>query len=360
MGRFGIRRTGGGAVHAFSAPAPGPPGAPDPGVPDGPVLVTGAAGFIGSALVKALITVGRPVVAIDRDERRLRDLVRRVPSPQFRHQVIDVTAAEAIADVAAATRPAAVVHLAARHMIAQCEQGPRETVDVNIGGLINTLAAAGRAGAGFFLFASTADVYAPGRAPHAESNPTRPSTVYGTTKLLGERLVAEWAAGVPGRRATSMRIFNVYGPGDQNPHVIPDLLRGLRSGGVIRMGNVESRRDFIHVDDLAELMCGVLDSSAPPGQVNAGTGTATSVAELIQLIGMTLGRPVHWTSETSRRRPEDRPHLEADPARARSLFPAFDPRPLAAGLAELLASIDPRVRPSVRAEPELTPDAGIA
>jgi UDP-glucose 4-epimerase len=189
------------------------------------------------------------------------------------------------------------------------------------------------------LFASTADVYAPSAEPLAEGDPARPSTVYGMTKLLGERLVAEWAAGRPERRATTLRIFNVYGPADRNPHVIPDILAGLLRGDEIRVGNTEAKRDFIHVDDLAELLCRVLASADPPALVNAGTGLATSVAELLGILQKLVDRPFAWSSDPAKVRPVDRLWLRADTGRLRSAFPGYAPRDLETGLGDVLAAL---------------------
>lgn len=225
------------------------------------------------------------------------------------------------------------------HVIPRCEAQPNLAVNVNIGGLCNTLSAAALAGVDFVLFASTADVYAPARRPLTEADLTSATSVYGASKLLGERLVAEWERQRPGRQATSVRIFNAYGPGDSNPHVVPDLLDGLRRGDTISVGNVEARRDFIHVDDVVTLLCRILETPAPPATVNAGTGVSTSVAEVLGTLQLLLGRPLEWRRDPARMRPADRLHLQADIARMSALAPGFTPRPLDVGLADLLAHI---------------------
>lgn len=301
----------------------------------GVVLVTGAAGFIGSRLVEALVEAGHLVVAVDRDEGRLDQLARGLPPQRLRRVRVDVADSRCMRALARATSPAVVVHLAALDMIADCERAPGRTVDVNVTGLQNTLGVANRAR--FVLFASSADVYAPSATAVDEEHPTRPSSVYGMTKLLGERLVAEWVSAQPGRQATSMRIFNVYGPGDTNPHVIPDVLRAVGGDGPVRLGNVPARRDFIHVDDVVDLMLRVLGAADPPAVLNAGTGTASRVLDILALLQPLIG-PFVWTSDAAQPRVHDREHLQADTARARALFPDFAPRRLAAGLADLVTS----------------------
>jgi UDP-glucose 4-epimerase len=303
------------------------------------ILVTGAGGFIGAMLVNALISKGREVVAVDRDQHRLDRISRGLPSDLLRLAYLDITDPASIVEVARQTQPAAIVHLAAMHVIPHCEAQPHVAVNVNINGLCNVLAAAHQAPVDFVLFASTADVYAPAQRPLAEDDPTSTSSVYGASKLLGERLVAEWAARRAGRQATSVRIFNVYGPGDSNPHVVPDLVEGLRRGGPVPVGNVDARRDFIQVEDVVTLLCRILEMPVPPATINAGTGAATSVAEVLDTLQGLVGRPLPWRRDPARLRTLDRMHLQADTSRTRTLFPGFTPRSLDVGLGDLLASI---------------------
>jgi UDP-glucose 4-epimerase len=308
------------------------------------VLVTGAGGFIGSALVPALLGVDHDVAVVDRDSTRLEQFAAHSDSGRVRTFHVDVTDAGNIARAVAVVRPAAIVHLAALHFIPECEAKPRRTVETNIDGLVNVLDAADRVETEFVLFASTADVYPSTAEPLAEGGLACPSTVYGATKLLGERLVAEWAGRRPGRRATSLRIFNVYGLADHNPHVIPDILKGLRRSGEIRVGNTEARRDFIHVDDLAELMRRVLASADPPALVNAGTGLTASVAELLGILQKFVDCPFAWSSDPAKVRQADRLCLRADTARLRSAFPGFDPRDIETGLGDVLTALGVPVR----------------
>lgn len=303
------------------------------------VLVTGGGGLIGSALVPRLIRLGHDVAVIDRDSARLEQFSAHSDSGRVQMFHVDITDPTSIARAAQMARPAAIVHLAALHVIPECEAEPRRTVETNISGLANVLDAADRVGTEFVLFASTADVYTSSAEPLAENDLTCPSTVYGATKLLGERLVAEWAGRRLSRRATSLRIFNVYGPADHNPHVIPDILKSIRQSGEIRVGNTDARRDFIHVDDLAELLCRVLHSADQPALMNAGTGLTASVAEILKILQELVDCPFSWSSDPTKFRKADRLCLRADTGRLRSAFPEFTPRDIETGLRDVLMAL---------------------
>lgn len=301
------------------------------------VFVTGAGGFIGTRLVARLLGGGYKVVAVDHDVTRLQDLHRHQGAERLRTFHCDVTNAGAIATAMRQEMPNAVVHLAAKHIISQCESSPTETLQVNIIGLINTLAAADQSGSELMVFASTADVYAPSDRPLSEDDPVQPTNVYGASKFLGERLVAEWRQRQADRHSTSVRIFNVYGVDDKNPHVIPEILRNLARRGPIQIGNLEPRRDFIHVDDVADVICRVIETPEPPTVVNAGTGLATSIGELLAMLEDMVDGPLVWEHNGANARSADRLHLQAETSRMRALVPDLVPRKLPAGLRETLA-----------------------
>lgn len=300
------------------------------------ILVTGAGGFIGNRLVRRLVESGHQVTALDSDSARLASLAERPGTGALRTVACDIVEASAVDRVVATAQPQAVVHLVAEHVIPWCEAGPTHAVTVNLDGLVNVLAEIGQSPTKRVVFASTADVYAPSHGPLREDDPLGPSSVYGASKLLGERLVAEWERQGSGRHATSVRIFNVYGPGDGNPHVIPEMLHGLAADEPIRLGNRRPSRDYIYVDDVVEVICQVLEAPLPPRILNAGTGVATSVAGLVTILRGLVARPFDWIEDSAKMRAVDRPHLQADTTRMARLLPDFLPRPLEVGLRETL------------------------
>src|SRR5690606_36433472 len=155
-----------------------------------------------------------------------------------------------IAALAQDFTPDAIIHLAAVHYIPECEQSPDLAVRTNVTGTVNTLLAAPPGCR--FVYASSGAVYRPDPHPHSEAAAAvAPTDIYGFTKLHGEQYVRYLAH----RRefaAVIVRLFNVVGPGETNPHLLPEILAQLKAGrSTVRLGNLSPRRDYIHVEDAA-------------------------------------------------------------------------------------------------------------
>jgi UDP-glucose 4-epimerase len=304
------------------------------------VLVTGGAGFVGVALIAELTRRGHVVAVLDdfsgAERARLDPLAGPDGLGVHEADLRDhVTAASAVA----AARPEAIVHLAARHYIPWCEANPAETHAINVEGTENLLEAAGTVGVERILLASTADVYAPGTRPHAESDRLAPPSVYGASKLAAEERLAAHLARHPDATGRALRLFNVYGPGETNPHVLPAILEQLHAGDVLELGNTDARRDWLYVGDAARAIAGLLDL---PGRepVNLAGGRAASVGELIEAIARITGRELRVEHDPERMRPSDRPVLAADLTRLGGLLPDFTPTVLDEGLRRTLEAED--------------------
>ncbi len=281
------------------------------------VLVTGACGFVGSRLAARLATGGEEVIALD-------DLsVGRAESlpAGVEQAAVDVRDTDALAELVARHRPRAVFHLAAIHFVPACNANPPAALSVNVVGTQSLLTALERAHRPESLvLASTGAVYEPSRQAHREDSPLAPDDVYGLSKLWAEQ--AAWLAhrrtGVPVGIA---RLFNVIGPGETNPHLVPEILAQASRGGELRLGNLDTRRDYVYVEDVArglhELAEAVGDQG--PATVNLGSGRAVDGHELVELVGDLLGRRLSVASDPARVRPSDRPVLQSDPSAARRL-----------------------------------------
>src|SRR5204863_6106100 len=142
--------------------------------------------------------------------------------------------------------------------------------------------------------------------------PPDPPDLYGRTKLAGEQLVEEFAART-GTRGVTMRIFNVIGRRETNPHVVPEIVGQLRSGSAsVRLGNLEARRDYTNVVDVAAALHRLADAQqGAPTPVNLGSGRAVSVTELVQACEQVLDRSIEIEVEPGKLRSTDRAELIA-------------------------------------------------
>jgi UDP-glucose 4-epimerase len=273
------------------------------------VLVTGGAGFIGSHLVEQLVAAGERTSLVDTLSRGRREWIHE----EAELHELDIRDGPALGRVVAQVAPDIVVHLAALHFIPAVEGAPDLAWDVNVNGTEALLGALEYRPPDLLLFASSAAVYPDRRGPIDEACLPDPPDLYGRTKLAGEQLVEEFAART-GTRGVSVRIFNVIGRRETNPHVVPEIVQQLRSGSSsVRLGNLESRRDYTNVADVAAALH-KLTSSAVTAQtpVNLGSSRSVSVAELVHTCEQVLDRTIEIEIEPGRLRKTDRAELVAD------------------------------------------------
>lgn len=300
------------------------------------VAVTGGAGFLGSRVVSRLLALGFAVVCIDDLSTGVETRSARTESARFTFVHADVRHRGAVVRALAASRPQAVIHLAALHFIPACTADPVKTLEINtVGTQLVLEACALLTDAPRFVFASTADVYAPTTTLLSESSPLGPTNVYGHSKLAAEGLV-RLAAQQHGIEAVTCRLFNLYGPSETNPHVIPEIVSQLRVSDVVRLGNTKPKRDFVYVEDAADAIV-TLCQGAPSGTtVNIGTGVSHSIEEVVDVIRTLTGRNILVESDDSRWRVSDRLNLQCDCRQLRKIVPEATPTSLTLGLQRLL------------------------
>lgn len=280
-------------------------------------LVTGGAGFIGARLVHDLRAAGWSVCVLDDFS------VGRAEDLAFAGGVVecvaaDVADARAVAAIVAEWRPTVVFHLAALHFIPQCEREPVRVIQTNIVGTQRVIDALAERPGCRLVFASTADVYATCATPHSESSPLAPGTLYGITKLAGELLVGRAIA--QGTTCRIARLFNVFGPGDRTPHVLPDIVHGLAQRGALDIGHLDPVRDYVYVNDVTRALMMLADFEGREYIFNVGSGKGRSVQDLVDAVLDVHGAPVAVRTDSAKLRPVDRPVLIADTYLARTVL----------------------------------------
>ena len=310
----------------------------DPNTPRS-VVITGGAGFVGSHLVKRMLESSGSVTVVDNLHTGRTDLL---PTGAATVSFIeaDVRDAKAVHDAFARARPDIVVHLAALHYIPYCDANPVETVEVNVNGTRNILAGCADYPPVKFLFASTAAVYPARDCANSEDSEVGPLDIYGNSKLVGEELCELFhrRTGVP---TVVARLFNVFGPNETNAHLIPEVTRQLASGiRQLSIGNLEPRRDFVHVDDVCRAIQILVGSTTDGYHVfNVGSGVQHSVREVIAAVQKVSGLDISIAQEPKRVRASDRPHLLADISKIRAET-GWEPQiSLVDGLQELVTDL---------------------
>jgi UDP-glucose 4-epimerase len=277
------------------------------------VLVTGGAGFVGSHAVELLVARGDEVHVFDNLSRGRREWLAQGVTL---HEA-DLRDRAAVRAAIVTAEPEGVLHLAALHYIPAVDDAPEEARSINVEGTRLVIDALLAHPPGRFVFASTAAVYPDWSEPIGEAVPPAPIDLYGETKLAGERELERLRAA--GAACVSARLFNVAGPRETNPHVLPEIVAQIAQGArELELGNVEPERDFVDVRDVGRALVGLLDaadrldSGTEPAVYNVGSGRATSVAEIVELCARIVDRDVTVRRDLGRVRRVDRLRLVAD------------------------------------------------
>ena len=236
------------------------------------VLVTGAAGFIGSTLSHALLDRGDEVVGIDNMNNyydvRLKEarLERLRPRQGFAFRKMDIVERKPMEELFAQGRFDAVMHLAAQAGVRYSIENPTAYIDANITGFLNVLEGCRHAKVAHLVFASSSSVYgANTRLPFSEHDTVdHPVSLYAATKKANE-LMAHSYASLYKLPCTGLRFFTVYGPWGRPDMALFKFTEGILAGRPIPVFNRgEMTRDFTYVDDIVEGIVRVLSQPAAP------------------------------------------------------------------------------------------------
>jgi dTDP-glucose 4,6-dehydratase len=320
------------------------------------VLVTGAGGFIGSHLTERLVRLGHRVRVLirynGRDDRgHLGDLPKDV---QAEIEVVRGDLKDPQAVIGAVEGREVVYHLGALIAIPYSYEHPHDVVQTNVVGTANVLDAC-RASSQIerVVLTSTSEVYGTAQyVPIDEKHPLRGQSPYAATKIGADALGESYhrAFGLP---VAILRPFNTFGPRQSARAIIPTIISQALTQPVVKLGRLDPRRDLTYVKDTAEGFVSIASCDAALGKVvNIGRGDDVSIGDLVEKIGVILGKPIEVETDSDRVRPaaSEVERLLAGTGQAQSLW-GWAPRySLEEGLAETVAWIRDhidRFRPDV-------------
>ncbi len=302
------------------------------------ILVVGGAGYIGAHTCLALAEKGYVPVVYDNLTSGHPEFVRWWPFEQG-----DIRDRTRLREVLARHKPAAVLHFAGLIEVGQSFKEPESFYDVNVSGALTLLGALMEADVRALVFSSTCATYGmPQSLPLDERHPQQPINPYGRTKFILEQALRDYdLCGL--MRSVMLRYFNAAGADFEGrigewhtpeTHVIPlaiEAALGRREHFTVFGSDYETRdgtciRDYVHVNDLADAHVRAVDYLLRGGEtvaINLGTGTGTSVKELIAAVETVSGRPLPVVQ--AERRPGDPPRLVAGNQTARELL-GWEPR----------------------------------
>lgn len=295
------------------------------------VLVTGGAGFIGSATTDQLVARGDRVIVVD-------DLSRGFAENVHDDAVFvqaDLGDRGIVESLLAEYRPNAVIHFAGYIAVGESVHDPGPYIDRNVSRSTTLLDCLVRHEVGNVVFSSSAAVYGePGQVPIHEDEAKHPTSPYGWTKWAFEEVLGFYEA-AHGIRHVALRYFNAAGATatrverhDPETHLIPNILEAASGRRTISVFGTDyptpdgtAVRDYVHVADLADAHLRAVDylvEGGPSTALNLGSGSGYSVMQVVEAVRRVTGSDFPVTLDE--RRAGDPPELVADPARARDVL----------------------------------------
>lgn len=278
------------------------------------ILITGGVGFVGHHLIKKLIAKNYFPIIIDNLSNGSLVYLSEIPKEKYFFRKVDIRNLKEIERAISGFKPDMIIHLAALHFIPYCDKHQKEVMEVNLKGTKNLLRIAKKFKINNFLFASTAAVYATSSRRHAENCALKPIDIYGISKKLAEEMIINYSTKNSTFKFIILRLFNIYGYDDNIPHFIPEIIKKIKNDPKISVGNLETIRDYIYIDDIIDAILRVMKKNNNfNNQIyNLGTGIGTDGIRIIKLVTHFFKKRLLIKQDKKLLRKVDRPELVAD------------------------------------------------
>lgn len=272
------------------------------------ILITGGAGFIGKELIKSLLKNKSKIFVLD----NLSFKQKFLNDSRIKNYKIDITKKKLLKNLINKIKPNIVVHLAAIHSIPICEKKRQLAQLTNILGTENLLQALKDIKLDKFIHASTGGIYSwKSKVLNEKITLVDPKDNYSVTKFTNEKQIYFWSK-ITSNNYVIMRIFNTIGPNDPNAHLIPDILKQIdfkKKINNIFLGNINSKRDYIDVRDVANSIVKIIKSTLKKSEViNICNNSNYSIKNIIKIISKVLKIKINVSVDKKRIRKFDRPH----------------------------------------------------
>jgi len=274
-------------------------------------FVTGGAGFLGSEIVKQISASGGTVLVYDNFSSGKKKFVEKYPKVK----IIKGDVRNRSTLQKAIGKSQYIINLAALPFIPDSFHYPQEFFEVNTNGTLNLiLESINQKKIKNFVHISTSEVYGSAKkSPMDENHPILPQSTYAVSKLAGEKAVFTMHKehGFP---AVMIRPFNAYGPNITQPYIIPEIImQVLTKNRTVKLGNINSERDFTFVSDTANGIISALFSENAIGEtINLGSGKSHKIKHIVKLVSSILDAKVKITTNKDRLRPFDVNKLVCD------------------------------------------------
>lgn len=278
-------------------------------------LITGGCGFVGRHLANFLVQCGDDVAVTYLPGSDEKDAAETIALPRTAQTIaLDVTDEAAVSNLIKLSKPDAIYHLAAQAFVPSAEKSQRQAFEVNSFGVLNVLnAIVSHSRDTRFLCVSSGEVYGeprPGSLPFTEMTPLRPATVYGITKATADLTTFQYAFKY-GIHAVRVRPFPHLGPGQSDKFAMSSFAKQLaliklgKAESVLRVGNLEAKRDYSDVSDIVRGYYEAMLNGTPGEVYNLCSGKSYEIRELLDKLIAIAGVEVEIIPEQSRMRDID-------------------------------------------------------